>query len=146
MTGFKAESFNVKTTAIWEEEKRGRFVTTEWKEPIEFSCPPSFGGTALPSPEDLFLASVATCTLSTILHICDKLHTKPESLSVTTSAVFEFDTKTNDFFVSTINCSINIYGEKFLLERACELIPKYCVIGKSIKPTINYEVNINPSP
>ena len=146
MIGFKATNFNVKTTATWEEKKKGHFVTTEWKTPLPFSCPPSFGGIDQPSPEDLFLAAVATCTLTTILHLCDRLHTGPESLSVMTSATVHFDEKTNDFSISSIQCTINISGEEFLLERVCYLVPKYCLIGKNIKPKINYKININTAP
>lgn len=146
MIGLEAKNFDVKTTATWEEKKRGYFVTTEWPHLLPFSCPPAFGGIDRPSPEDLFLASIATCTLTTILHICNSLHTKPESLNVTTTATVRYDKETNDFIFSTITCIINIKGEEFLLERACELIPKYCIIGKNIKPNINYNININTPP
>lgn len=146
MIGYNAKKLNLKTTAVWEEKKRGYFITTEWKEPLPFSCPPSFGGVDRPSPEDLFLAAIATCTLTTILHLCDSLHTQPNTLSVTTSATVQFNKNVNDFEFSFIKCIINISGEKFLLERACELIPKYCIIRKNIKPQIVYEVNINSTP
>ena len=146
MIGLKAKNFNVKATATWEEKKMGNFITTEWKTPLPFSCPPSFGGTALPSPEDLFLAAVATCTLTTILQLCDRLHTEPENLSVTTSAKVQFNKTINDYEFSSIMCTIKISGEKFLLERACELIPKYCIIGKNIKPKITYDIHINQAP
>ncbi|MFX0014407.1 MAG: OsmC family protein [Promethearchaeota archaeon] len=137
------KNLDVQTIAIWEKKKEGFFVTTNWKKPVPFSCPPVFGGNDQPSPEDLFLSAIATCTLTTILHLCDSLHTTPKSLSVTTKATLEFNKENNDFFFSVIKCLINIHGESFLLERACELIPKYCVIGKNIKPKVTYEVNIN---
>jgi uncharacterized OsmC-like protein len=139
----EAKNFDVKATAIWEEEKRGHFVTTEWKTPLPFSCPSTFGGIDLPSPEDLFLAAIATCTLATILQICDRLHTNPESLSVATSSTVQFNESLNDYEFSSIKCVINISGDKFLLERACDLIPKYCIIGKNIKPEITYDINID---
>ncbi|MHA2245019.1 MAG: OsmC family protein [Candidatus Hodarchaeales archaeon] len=142
----KAKNFDVKTTATWEEKKIGNFVTTKWKTPLPFSCPPSFGGTNLPSPEDLFLAAVATCTLTTILQLCDSLRTEPENLSVTTSAKVQFNKRINDYEFSAIFAKIKISGEKFLLERACDLIPKYCIIGKNIKPPITYDIQINQAP
>lgn len=138
----EAKNFDVNATAIWEEEKRGHFVTTEWKTPLPFSCPVSFGGTDLPSPEDLFLAAIATCTLATILQICDRLHTKPESLSVATFATVRFNDSISDYEFSSIKCVVNISGDKFLLERACDLIPKYCLIGKNIKPQVIFDLNI----
>ena len=138
----EAKNFDVNATAVFEEEKRGHFVTTEWKTPLPFSCPTSFGGTGLPSPEDLFLAAIATCTLATILQICERLHTRPESLSVATSSTVQFNESISDYEFSSIKCVINISGDKFLLERTCDLIPKYCLIGKNIKPQIVYDINI----
>ncbi|MFX1284103.1 MAG: OsmC family protein [Promethearchaeota archaeon] len=141
----EAKSFVIKTVATWEEKRKGSFITTEWKEPLPFSCPPVFGGTNHPSPEDLFLAAVATCTLSTILQLCDSLRTEPETLKVTTSAEILFNTSKNDYEFSTIKCKINISGDVFLLQRVCDLIPKYCIIGKHIKPAVNYEIKIEPA-
>jgi uncharacterized OsmC-like protein len=142
MIGHEAKKFEVRTTITWEEKKRGNFVTTDWKTPLPFSCPPLFGGTERPSPEDLFLASIGTCTLTTILHICDRLRTEPKTLTVTTYATVQYEKVINDYEFSEIQCSINISGDKFLLERACDLTPKYCFIGNNIKPTIVYNFNI----
>ena len=134
---------NVETTAIWEKKKHGHVLRNGFTEKIPFGCPPEFGGeTNLPTPEDLFLASIATCTLTSLLRICESLRTTPKSLNVTTSAVLEFKKEKNDFAFSTIKCKINISGDEFLLERACQLIPKYCIIGKSIIPKIEYENDI----
>ena len=145
MIRHEAKNFDVKSTATWEEKSRGHFVTTEWKTPLPFSCPPSFGGIDRPSPEDLFLASIGTCTLTTILQICDSLRTEPKTLTVTTSATVQYNKSEKDYEFSKIQCSINVSGEKFLLERACDLISKYCFIGKNIKPTIVYNFNIKPA-
>jgi uncharacterized OsmC-like protein len=140
---FDKKELKVKTKAIWEKKKYGHVVKTNFPEKIPFGCPPEFGGeTNRPTPEDLFLSSIATCTLTSLLRICDSLRTTPNSLDVTTLANLRFNKTSNDFEFSTIKCIINISGDEFLLKRACQLVPKYCIIGKSIIPKITYDTNI----
>ncbi|MHA2277119.1 MAG: OsmC family protein [Candidatus Kariarchaeaceae archaeon] len=130
------------SVATWRKEKKGDFCTTDYSKPLPFSCPSVLGGIETPSPEDLFLSSIATCTVTTLLHMCDKLQTSPNSLQVDVSANLQLIEGTNYQF-QTINCEIEISGEEFLLERACELIPKYCAVSNAIKPEINYHVTLN---
>ncbi len=143
MLRFEKIELNVKITALWEKKKFGHLVKPGFSEKIQFGCPPEFGGESnRPNPEDLFLASIATCTLTSLLRICDSLRTTPTSLDVTTSATIKFNKTAKDFEFSTIKCVINVSGDEFLLKRACKLIPKYCIIGKNIIPKIKYETNI----
>lgn len=136
-----SEPILLENKAIWEKNKKGKFFTTLFPTKIPFSCPPEFGGSNEPSPEDLFLAAISTCTITTILHICDSLHTQPNSLNVTTSCSLIYLPE-KDYEFSNIVCKISITGDRFLLERVCELVPKYCLIGRSIIPKINYEFEI----
>ncbi|MFX0088262.1 MAG: OsmC family protein [Candidatus Hodarchaeota archaeon] len=143
MFRFEKNELNVKITALWEKKKYGHIIKPDFFEKIQFGCPPEFGGeTNRPNPEDLFLASIAACTLTSLLRICDSLRTTPTSLDVTTSTTLKFNKTINDFEFSTIKCVINVSGDEFLLKRACKLIPKYCIIGKNIIPKIMYETNI----
>lgn len=131
------------TTAFWEKEKKGLFKTTHYQKKLAFSCPPEFGGIETPSPEDLFLVSIASCTLTTFLHLCDSLRTEPENLAVTTEAEITLSKSEGRYEFSTIKCIIKAKGDKFLLKRACELTPKYCLVGKSVKPKLEYIIKIN---
>lgn len=127
--------------AKWVKDKEGTYLTTEYEEPLLFSCPPVLGGKITPSPEDLFLAAIATCTLTTVLHICDRLHTSPDELNVKVSGVLRLIGV--DYKFQDIKCEINVWGDEFLLERACELAIQYCAIGNAIKPGINYHITLN---
>ena len=128
--------------ATWKKEKIGEFRITEYSNPLPFSCPSVLGGIETPSPEDLFLSSIATCTVTTLLHLCDKLRTSPSSLKVKVSAYLRLIDESNYQF-QEINCEVDVMGEEFLLERACELIPKYCAVSNAIQPQINYHVTLN---
>jgi uncharacterized OsmC-like protein len=130
------------STATWTKDKLGNFRTTEFSDSLPFSCPSVLGGISTPSPEDLFLTSIATCTVTTLLHMCDRMHTTPNSLQVIVRGSIRLIDDTNYHF-EAINCEIDVSGEEFLLERACELIPKYCVVSNAIKTEIIYHVTLN---
>ena len=135
------EEMQFSSDATWIKEKEGTFVTTEYNTPVSFSCPPVLGGNEFPSPEDLFLASIATCTLTTVLHMCDRLRTSPEELNVNVSGKLVLVDVNYEF--TDIKCIINVSGDEFLLDRACELAIKYCAIGNAIKSPIKYSIVIN---
>lgn len=129
-------------SAKWTKDKEGVFSTTESRDSFLFSCPTALGGIDTPSPEDLFISAIATCTLTTLLHICDSLRTTPERLAVNVSADLKLQ-KTSNYEFEDIKCDIILAGDEFLLERACEIIPKLCAISNAIKPEIEYNVTIN---
>ncbi|MFW9853664.1 MAG: OsmC family protein [Candidatus Thorarchaeota archaeon] len=142
MHRFTATNVPFKVKAVWDHDKKGHFKTTYHSNLLPFSCPPDFGGIDNPSPEDLFLVSIGTCTLTTILHICDSLRTLPEALAITVGAEINKD-KNGIYHFSEITVEIDAYGEEFLLQRACELAPKYCLVVKSIKPSVFYVITVN---
>ncbi|MHA2055677.1 MAG: OsmC family protein [Candidatus Hodarchaeales archaeon] len=130
------------TSAQWIKDKEGRFSTTESKESFFFSCPVDLGGINTPSPEDLFISAIGACTITTLLHICDSLHTTPEELVVDTSADLKLQ-ENSKFEFENIKCNISLVGDEFLLERACEIFPKHCVVSNAIIPNIEYVGTIN---
>ncbi len=137
-----AEKMHFTSSATWEKEKEGSFLTTDYSKPLLFSCPPNLGGIETPSPEDLFLSAIATCTLTTLLHICDSLRTAPNSLEVSVSGDLCLKEAANYEF-ENVHCQLEVTGDEFLLERACEKVPKLCVVSNSITPLVTYDVIIN---
>ncbi len=136
------EKMQFTATATWEKDKEGSFLTTDYSKSIFFSCPPDLGGIETPSPEDLFLSAIATCTLTTLLHICDSLRTAPNTLKVSVSGDLQL-IKSSYYEFENIICQLEVTGDEFLLERACEKVPKQCVVSNSIKPLITYQMIIN---
>jgi uncharacterized OsmC-like protein len=137
-----AEKMHFTTSATWDKDKEGSFQTTKYSKNLLFSCPPELGGIETPSPEDLFLSAIATCTLTTLLHICDSLRVTPDSLEVIVSGDLRLIGASNYEF-ENIHCRLEVTGDEFLLERACEKVPELCVVSNSIKPLITYDVIIN---
>ncbi|MHA1228384.1 MAG: hypothetical protein ACTSPV_16750, partial [Candidatus Hodarchaeales archaeon] len=60
MAQYTGKTLHLETNAVWEKNKSGYFTTSLFHDKIPFSCPPEFGGTNKPSPEDLFTSAIAT--------------------------------------------------------------------------------------
>lgn len=143
-----ADLIEFSINAIWSKDKYGKLYTSQLgKNCIDFSCPIPFGGVeGKISPEEMFLSSLATCTLTTILHLIDKVRTTIDKLSVSIeSSIIKLDNQ--DYEFNEIICNINLYGkdpdDEFLYERICSLTPNYCLIKKSISNKILYNFLIN---
>lgn len=66
------KSYSYRTTAYWILARRGIVSAEAVPQAIEFSAPPEFGGeTEMWTPETFFLASVATCYISTFRAIAE---------------------------------------------------------------------------
>jgi organic hydroperoxide reductase OsmC/OhrA len=63
----RAKSYRYSTSVLWTGEKKGELTATG-KPPVEVGTPPEFKGhEGIWSPEDLYVASVNVCILSTFL-------------------------------------------------------------------------------
>ena len=69
---FKPVVHEYKTSLVWTGEKKGT-LSCEGKPDIKGACPPEFGGHKdIWTPEDLFVASIELCTMSTFLWLAGK--------------------------------------------------------------------------
>jgi peroxiredoxin-like protein len=133
-----------KNDVKWEEGKKG-ILNFERKCKIEFSTPPSFGGpVGLLNPEDLFVASVNSCVLTSFLYFAEKLGLRFLSYTCRAEGIVE---KTEGPFVfSNVKLDPTIVvkneSERTKATKAIELTDKYCIISNSIDNQI--KVNIKP--
>ncbi len=128
----------------WKEDKNG-ILNFEGNHEILFSTPASFGGPiGLLSPEDLFVASVNACTLTSFLYFAEKLDLK--LISYTCNAKGSVIKTEGPYLFSEITLNLAVVverdEEKIKAIKAIELAEKYCIISKSIANTV--EVKINP--
>ena len=68
----KPRKFPYRTAVRWTEEHKG-VISSPDKPDVEVACPPEFGGhEGYWSAEDLFVAAVNTCIMTTFLSLAEK--------------------------------------------------------------------------
>src|SRR4030067_3048092 len=67
MMAIRAKSYKYATSVLWTGEKKGT-LTVARKPPVEVATPPEFKGhVGIWSPEDLYVAAVNSCIMTTFL-------------------------------------------------------------------------------
>jgi peroxiredoxin-like protein len=123
----------------WTEQKKG-LLSSPGLPDVEVATPPQFSGghEGIWSPEHLFVASVATCIMTTFLAIAEL--SKLEFVSYESRAKGKLEKVENKFMMTevTVESIITIKYEKDV-ERAERIIHKAeanCLISNSIKSKV----------
>lgn len=86
----RAKSYRYATSVRWTGEKKGA-LTVAGKPPVEVGTPPEFKGhEGIWSPEDLFVASVNVCIMSTFLAYAERAGLAFEGYECETEGLLEF--------------------------------------------------------
>ena len=143
----KGKVFIYKNSLEWEEERKG-IVSSDNKPSFRVATPPEFKGhPGIWSPEDLFIASVNSCIMTTFLYYAER--NKLEFLSYESNAEGVLEIIDNKFMFSeiiirpliVIKNSLDINKAKELIE----LSEKNCLISNSIKTNVRVVPEINVS-
>ena len=130
-----SQKFIFKTAIKWTEDKKGR-VDTAGKPTIEVSTPPEFRGhSGYWSPEDLFLASINSCIMTTFLYFAEKASLSFVSYESESEGEVTFHEGKLVFSEVTVRPHIRVKSDSEK-EKAEELIEKsedYCLISSSLK-------------
>jgi len=132
-----------KNDVAWKGNRKG-ILSFEGKHEIDFSTPASFGGPAgMLSPEDLFVASVNACTLTSFLYFAEKLDLNLISYTCSAEGVVMKTEGPFMFSGVTLNPTIVVERdeEKVIATKAIELTEKYCIISKSIESTVKVKIH-----
>lgn len=132
------------TNLEWTSEKKG-IIKSNDKTNIHVACPPEFGGhPGLWSPEDLFVASVEVCLLTTFLWYVNKEDIK--ITSYTSEAVGTAEMIKGVFKFSLIHVEINIElsdeKEYRKIEHILTKVKRSCLISNSIEAEISIDSKI----
>jgi organic hydroperoxide reductase OsmC/OhrA len=132
------------TSLKWTGEHKG-VHSSEGKPDIPVACPPEWGGHPnIWSPEDLFVASVELCTMTTFLFLLDK--TKGKIKSYESTAVGTAQMVDGVFVFRDIVVRPKIVapsGEN--ADKAAKALadcPKWCLITRSVKCDVKIEPDI----
>ncbi|MDP8216826.1 MAG: OsmC family protein [Candidatus Kaelpia imicola] len=134
----RSKKFIYRTTVSWIKEKRGLLYSSS-KPTFEIATPPEFKGhEGMWTPEDLFVASVNSCIMTTFLYYAEK--ERLEFLNYESEAEGILEKLGNQFMFSEINIRPKIVVvSSNQIKEAEELLyyaEKNCLISNSIKSKI----------
>lgn len=127
-----------KNKLSWQEDKKGK-LTLKDKPSLEISTPQEFGGPkGYLSPEDLFVASVNSCIMTSFLYFSEKKKVKIESYE--SEAIGRLSKGIKGFYFSEIEIKLDVKAEmeseQEKVHRLIDTAKKYCLISNSIKTQV----------
>ncbi len=134
----RINQFIYRNSLKWQGERRG-LLSSFAKPDIEVATPPEFKGhQGIWTPEELFVASVNTCIMTTFLYYIDK--EELEFLSYESDAEGILEKVENKFMISTIKIKPKILVKQDAdiqkVEKLIELCERSCLISNSIKSKV----------
>ena len=132
------QSWKFEAEVAWTEEKKG-LLFLDGKPDLPVATPPEFGGhEGITTPEDLFVASIAVCYLSTFVAMVQKIKAKFVSFSCRAEGLLEAPNKGLEFTRIDVYPEVTVAGEEDvqLMERALDLAARYCLVTNSLKSEI----------
>jgi organic hydroperoxide reductase OsmC/OhrA len=139
----RAKSYRYSTSVRWTGEKKGALTATG-KPPVEVGTPPEFKGhEGIWSPEDLYVASVNVCILSSFLAFAGRAGIAFDTYESEAEGLLEF---VDDRFVFTKivvrpRITLRPGEERAKAEEVLHQAERNCLISNSIKT----EVVLEPS-
>ena len=143
----KFKIFQYRTSIEWKSERQG-YLRSEGKPEIYVSSPPEFKGIpGVWTPEDLFVASVEICTMSTFLSFGGRKNIPLKSYKSSAEGVLENVDGKYRFTSITITPEVTV-GKEWTREQVEEVFHQAhdnCLIANSmtanvvINPTIKFE-------
>jgi len=133
-----------KTSLRWTGEKKG-ILSCDGKPDVDVACPPEFGGHPdIWSPEDIFLASVEICTMTTLLWLTNRENIILKSYGSKADGTVEISGGALQFKSIKIKVKIDVSSKDDCM-RVQDLLKKVertCLIFNSIKTDICIEPSI----
>lgn len=136
------ESHTYEVKVDWTHDRIGD-LSIEDKPTVQIATPPEFEGgvPGIISPEDLFVASAATCMMTTFVTFSKKMRFDFESYSCKGVGTLERVEKGYEFTHILLKSKVTVGSEDLIskAERALELAGKYCLVSNSMKCQVDHE-------
>jgi organic hydroperoxide reductase OsmC/OhrA len=119
---------------VWETEKRGK-LQSEGKPTLDIATPAEFGGhEGIYSPEDLFVASVNSCFMTTFLTFVEKTRTKFIRFECTAEGTLDKVEKILKFTKIVLIPKVEVPSEreKKHTHHVLDLVEKHCLVSNSM--------------
>lgn len=128
----------------WKHDRVGDMIV-EGKPKVEISTPPEFDGPeGIISPEDLFVASAASCFMTTFVSFTKKMRIEFKSFSCEGHGTLERVEKGFQFTKILLKTKVGIESEdlRSKTERALDLSGKYCLVSNSMNCPTEHENDV----
>lgn len=150
MTGMKAKPrfWRYTNSVSWKGEKRGLITAPGDRPLVEIATPPDFGGhEGIWTPEDLFLAAVNSCIMTTFLYYCAKADFKLVGYHSTVEGIAELTVEGLAFTRVRVRPEIVVASgsARNQAERAICRAEERCLISNSVRSEIVVEPHIEAS-
>ncbi len=136
------ESHTYEVKVDWTHDRIGNLIIED-KPTVQIATPPEFEGgvPGIISPEDLFVASAATCMMTTFVTFSKKMRFEFESYSCKGVGTLERVEKGFEFTHILLKSKVTVESEDLIskAERALELAGKYCLVANSMKCQVDHE-------
>ena len=132
------------TSLRWTGKKKG-ILSSEGKPDIDVACPPEFGGHPdIWSPEDIFLAAVEICTMTTLLWFTNRENIVLKSYSSKADGTVEMSGGVFQFKSIKIKVNINVFSkdDSMRVEKLLKKVERTCLITNSITTEVYIEPEI----
>jgi hydrogenase maturation protease len=139
-----SEVHEYKTSLEWTDKRKG-IAKIEGKKELEVATPPEFGGhPGIWSPEDLFLASIEACIMTTFLFFSEKNNLNLLSYKSTAIGQLERIDGFYEFSKATVKISVKIgsENEKKIVEKIVKKVERACLISNSINTKVEIEADV----
>ena len=141
---FKPRLYPYRTTLAWSEGKKGR-LTSAGKPMVEVACPPEFGGpSGFWSPEDLLVASVEVCIMTTFLHLLARRKISVVSYSSRAEGVAGLED--GEFRFVRIDLHVDLHVARSEDERVAatclETAADQCMVSRSLRCPVEVKYSV----
>jgi organic hydroperoxide reductase OsmC/OhrA len=139
-------TFQVKT--VWRQDQSCR-VSARRNPELTVAAPPEFGGPdGTWSPEELLVASVGSCLLSTFLYFAHRFRLAFGSYSSTSTGTIEKTSEGLRFTGIEVSIAVTVSGDE-AVERASSLrlkekLEKYCPVSSSLNCPVRLVLEMIP--
>jgi organic hydroperoxide reductase OsmC/OhrA len=133
------------TSLRWSQEHKG-ILSCEGKPDIPVACPPEWGGhPGIWSPEDLFVASVEVCTMTTFLFLMEKYRGELGSYRSSAEGTVQMVDNVFVFKSVTVKSDVKVPTDEDARKaaRAFSELGDLCLVTKMVRCAINVEPRIS---
>ncbi len=141
----RRKTWRYTNTVTWKDEKKGLLIS-QGKPGLQVATPPDFGGhEGIWSPEDLFVAAVNACIMTTFLYYRAKADIDLLSYSSTAEGTVEFGQKGLLFSRVEVKPVVRIASEthREQTEETMRQAERACLISSSINSAVVVEPQID---